>query len=101
MMSAFVLPLCMGACSAIPGANVMTDAFGCVAFVAMAPIITIQLTGFAYKVKTESRVRKFVSASESFIDYEYDRDVRRSNIYTKYMAEEGRKNGNKKAGSGK
>lgn len=88
MMSAFVLPLCMGACNAI-GGNVMTDAFGCVAFVAMAPIIAIQLCGFAYKVKSEDRVRKFVSASENFIDYEYDRDVRRSNIYTKYVVKEG------------
>jgi hypothetical protein len=88
MMSAFVLPLCMGACNAL-GGNVMTDAFGCVAFVAMAPIITIQLSGFAYKVKAEDRVRKFVSASESFIDYEYDRDVRRSNVYKKYIENEG------------
>ena len=88
MMSAFVLPLCMGACNAI-GGNVMTDAFGCVAFVAMAPIIAIQFCGFAYKVKSEDRVRKFVSASESFIDYEYDRDVRRSNVYTKFVAQEG------------
>ena len=88
MMSAFVLPLCMGACNAL-GGNVMTDAFGCVAFVAMAPIITIQLSGFAYKVKAEDRVRKFVSASETFIDYEYDRDVRRSNVYANYMKTEG------------
>ena len=88
MMSAFVLPLCMGACNAL-GGNVMTDAFGCVAFVAMAPIITIQLSGFAYKVKAEDRVRKFVSASETFIDYEYDRDIRRSNVYTNYMKTEG------------
>ena len=88
MMSAFVLPLCMGACNAL-GGNVMTDAFGCVAFVAMAPIITIQLSGFAYKVKAEDRVRKFVSASESFIDYEYDRDIRRSNVYKKYIENEG------------
>ncbi|MBQ8413752.1 MAG: DUF1538 domain-containing protein [Clostridia bacterium] len=98
MMSAFVLPLCMGACNAL-GGNVMTDAFGCVAFVAMAPIIAIQICGLVYKMKAESRVRKFVSASESFIDYEYDRDVRRSNVYTKYMAKEGMKNGNKKADS--
>lgn len=100
MMSAFVLPLCMGACSSLDG-NVMTDAFGCVAFVAMAPIITIQLTGFAYKMKTESRVRKFVSASESFIDYEYDRDVRRSNVYANYMEKEVKQSGTKKTGSGK
>ena len=88
MMSAFVLPLCMGACNAL-GGNVMTDAFGCVAFVAMAPIIAIQLCGFAYKVKAEDRARKFVSASETFIDYEYDRDVRRSNVYAKYLTKEG------------
>ena len=86
MMSAFVLPLCMGACNALNG-NVMTDAFGCVAFVAMAPIIAIQICGFAYKVKAEDRARKFVSASESFIDYEYDRDVRRSNVYAKFIEE--------------
>lgn len=71
MMSAFVLPLCMGACDALPYANVMTDAFGCVALVAMAPIIAIQVCGLAYKLKTEDRARKFVSASESFIDYGY------------------------------
>jgi hypothetical protein len=97
MMSAFVLPLCMGACNAL-GGNVMTDAFGCVAFVAMAPIIAIQVCGLAYKVKAQSRVRKFVSATETFIDYEYDRDVRRSNIYTKYMEEEGQSRGSKKVG---
>ena len=95
MMSAFVLPLCMGACNTL-GGNVMTDAFGCVAFVAMAPIIAIQLCGFFYKVKTEDRARRFVSASESFIDYEYDRDIRRSNVYTNYLAEEEQQRANSK-----
>ena len=96
MMSAFVLPLCMGACNAL-GGNVMTDAFGCVAFVAMAPIIAIQICGFAYKVKAEERVRKFVMASESFIDYEYARDVRRSNVYAEFMTQEEKdNNGSKK-----
>ena len=88
MMSAFVLPLCMGACNAL-GGDVMTDAFGCVAFVAMAPIVAIQLLGFAYKVKAKDRERKFVSASESFIDYEYARDIRRSNVYTNFVDKEG------------
>lgn len=90
MMSAFVLPLCMGACNAI-GGNVMTDAFGCVAFVAMAPIIAIQICGFAYKVKAEDRVRKFVSASETFIDYGY-RDPRRGVTYTAKAVKGGAKN---------
>ena len=70
MMSAFVLPLCTGACDTL-GGNVMTDAFGCVALVAMAPIISIQLCGLAYKLKSEHRARRFVVAKESFIDYGY------------------------------
>ena len=98
MMSAFVLPLCLGACNTL-GGNVMTDAFGCVAFVAMAPIIAIQICGFAYKVKAEDSVRRFVSASETFIDYEYDRDVRRSNVYEKFTQDGGAENnGNEKNG---
>ncbi|MBP3402157.1 MAG: DUF1538 domain-containing protein [Clostridia bacterium] len=90
MMSAFVLPLCMGACNAL-GGNVMTDAFGCVAFVAMAPIIAIQICGFAYKMKAEDRARRFVSASETFIDYGY-RDTRRGATYTAKAAKGGAKN---------
>ena len=70
MMSAFVLPLCTGACNAI-GGNVMTDAFGCVALVAMAPIISIQICGLVYRLKTVGQQRKFVSANETFIDYGY------------------------------
>ena len=70
MMSAFVLPLCQGACATL-GHDVMTNAFGCVALVAMAPIISIQILGLVYKLKTEHRARKFVVAKESFIDYGY------------------------------
>lgn len=70
MMSAFVLPLCIGACYTLGGeANIMIDAFGCVAFVAMAPIIAIQLCGLVYSVKSKRRKRSFISKSESFIEY--------------------------------
>lgn len=70
MMSAFVLPLCIGACTsdAILG-NVMTEAFGCVAFVAMAPIIAIQLCGLVYSIKSKRRMRSFVSRAETFVEY--------------------------------
>ena len=68
MMSAFVLPLCTGACAALEG-NVMTDAFGCVALVAMAPIISIEIMGLIHKIKTEGRVKHFVEAKETFVDY--------------------------------
>ena len=68
MMSAFVLPLCIGACNAL-GGNVMTDAFGCVAFVAMAPIISIELLGFVYNIKSKRRKRGFISKTETFVEY--------------------------------
>ncbi len=91
MMSAFVLPLCMGACEALPGSNVLTDAFGCVALVAMAPIIAIQLCGFAYKLKTEDSQRKFVQRTETFIDYGYTYD--RGNVNKIKNVKESSQNG--------
>lgn len=44
MTAAFLLPLAQGACSAV-GGNIVTDAFGVIAMVAMTPLITIQLLG--------------------------------------------------------
>lgn len=76
MMSAFVLPLCMGACQAL-GGNVMEDAFGCVSLVAMAPIISIEVCGLIYRIKSEHRARSFISASETFIDYGYESKEKR------------------------
>ena len=70
MMSAFVLPLCLGACEPL-GADVMTDAFGCVALVAMAPIISIQICGLVYKIKSRRHKQSFISAEENFVLYEY------------------------------
>ena len=47
MTSGFILPFAVGACVSIQGAGaVLRDAFGVVALVAMAPLITIQLLGF-------------------------------------------------------
>ena len=51
LTAAFMLPFAMGACSAL-GGNVMTDAFGLVALVAMMPLITVQLMGLIYVIKT-------------------------------------------------
>lgn len=52
MTSAFLMPLAVGAANAVPGANPLTDAFGLVALVAMAPLITIQIIGIIFKRKT-------------------------------------------------
>jgi hypothetical protein len=40
----------MGACEAL-GGNVLTDAFGIVAMVAMTPLITIQILGLRYRFR--------------------------------------------------
>ena len=50
MTATFMLPFAMGACDAL-GGNLMTDAFGIVAMVAMTPLITIQLLGVLYSAK--------------------------------------------------
>lgn len=50
MTSTFLLPLCIGACEAL-GGNIMTDAFGVVALVALTPLIAIQLMGVQYKCR--------------------------------------------------
>lgn len=44
MTATFMLPFAMGICTA-RGGNVMTDAFGLVAMVAMMPLITVQIMG--------------------------------------------------------
>ncbi len=47
MTSGFILPFAIGACVSLQGSDaVLRDAFGVVALVAMAPLITIQLLGF-------------------------------------------------------
>ncbi|MBQ8302693.1 MAG: DUF1538 domain-containing protein [Clostridia bacterium] len=53
MTSTFLLPLCIGACQSV-GGDIMTDAFGAVALVAMTPLIAIQIMGVAYRIKTRS-----------------------------------------------
>lgn len=72
MMSGFVLPLAIGACTEL-GGDVMTDAFGCVAFVAMAPIIAIQIFGLLYNIKSKRRMRSFTSKNETFVEYNVER----------------------------
>lgn len=52
LTATFMLPFAMGACSAL-GGNIMTDAFGLVAMVAMMPLITVQIMGAIYVVKTK------------------------------------------------
>ena len=45
LTSTFILPFAIGTCVAM-GGNILSDAFGIVAMVAMTPLITIQMLGF-------------------------------------------------------
>ena len=64
MTATFLLPLAMGACESL-GGNMLTDAFGIVAMVAMTPLIMIQLIGLVYRVKTGGfRKKKFAAPAK-------------------------------------
>lgn len=54
LTATFMLPLAMGACTAL-GGNLMTDAFGLVALVAMMPLITVQVMGGIYVLKSRTK----------------------------------------------
>ena len=88
MMSAFVLPMAMGACKGLKypdiswdmlqsntelmtrlSSEILTQAFGCVAFVALTPIISIQVCGLIYNLKSRKAVNRFIAEQEYFIDY--------------------------------
>ncbi|MDN7013249.1 DUF1538 domain-containing protein [Methanoculleus sp. FWC-SCC3] len=50
MVVAFLLPFTMGVSEAL-GGNVLTEAFGIIAVVAMVPLITVQVMGLFYRMK--------------------------------------------------
>lgn len=55
MTGTFILAFIQGSADAVEGANVLIDGFGMIAMVAMMPIITLQILGFIYKIKTVKR----------------------------------------------
>ena len=58
MTASFILPLVIGMCEASGrlDINIMKDAFGLIAMVAMMPLITIQLVGVAYKYRSKLKI---------------------------------------------
>ncbi|MDR2402859.1 MAG: DUF1538 domain-containing protein [Spirochaetaceae bacterium] len=76
MTSTFLLPLAMGTCEGV-GRDLMIDAFGIIAVVAMTPLIIIQLLGLIYgrkmrtteKTKSEIKPITIADAGE-IIEYE-------------------------------
>lgn len=61
MTATFLLPFAMGASEAV-GGNIITDAFGTIAFVAMTPLVAIQVMGAVYKLKKHIGSRAATSA---------------------------------------
>jgi hypothetical protein len=75
LTSSFILPFAVGACVALQGADkILVDAFGVVAMVAMAPLITIQLLGFkavmTKKIRDKIAMNRILNADdEQIIDF--------------------------------
>jgi hypothetical protein len=55
MTATFLLPFTMGACAAV-GGDIMMDAFGVVALVAMTPLFTVQFIGLVYDRRMKQTV---------------------------------------------
>ena len=65
MTAAFLLPLAQGACVAL-GGNIVTDAFGVVAMVAMTPLITIQVMGLYSKLAEKKKTAAVPAPAYAF-----------------------------------
>ncbi|HWQ79169.1 MAG TPA: DUF1538 domain-containing protein [Anaerovoracaceae bacterium] len=53
MSTTFFLPFAIGVCEAV-GGNILTDAFGIIAMVALTPLIAVQVMGLIYKIKVRN-----------------------------------------------
>ena len=67
MTATFLLPFTMGA-SAAAGGNVMMDAFGVVAMVAMTPLFTVQVIGLIYNAKISRTAQDEAETYEELAD---------------------------------
>jgi hypothetical protein len=67
MTTSFLLPLIIGICYST-GGNVLTDAFGLVALVALSPLLTIQILGIIYNNKSK-KPKAVTSYDETIIDF--------------------------------
>lgn len=69
MTATFLLPFAMGACSAV-GGNILLDAFGIVAMVAMTPLVVIQGIGILYRIKMRRSEKRPAVVQNEIIEYE-------------------------------
>ena len=69
MTTSFLLPFIIGICYAQQG-NILTDAFGLVAMVALSPLITIQILGIIYKLISNKKPDTS-KIDETIIDFDW------------------------------
>jgi hypothetical protein len=72
LAATFMLPLAIGASEA-KGGNPYTDAFGIVALVALTPVITLQMFGLVYSIKSKLAKRAMVvpGSEDTIIELDY------------------------------
>lgn len=75
MTATFLLPFAMGACLTV-GGDIVADAFGVVAMVAMTPLITIQVLGLIYQIQEKkSKQVAFVMEPVASLERLMDDDI--------------------------
>ena len=47
----------------------MLDAFGLISFIALSPLLTVQLLGIVFKIKTKQEILKNID--ENIVEYEW------------------------------
>jgi len=70
LTTTFLLPISIGACSAL-GGNIYQDAFGLASLVSLIPIITIEMVGVLYQIKSRIGVRSEI-LDDSIIEYDWE-----------------------------
>lgn len=68
LTATFILPFMIGVCLA-NGSDIMLDAFGLIAFIATSPLITIQILGIIFKIKTKREINNEID--EEIITYDW------------------------------
>ena len=71
MTATFLLPFAQGACVAV-GGNIVIDAFGVVAMVAMTPLIAIQILGMVYRARRHAAAQAGPAQALSFDELDDD-----------------------------
>lgn len=70
LTTTFLLPIAIGCCYSV-GGNIYTDAFGLASMVSLVPIITVEMVGLLYQLRTRV-VTKIEMLDDSIVDYNWE-----------------------------